>query len=270
MRHSSGIRCSTNCRAIAYCQRASVFHSVRRLLGSCPVRGGAKSLRICRINSMSLHKSPPAFPGSRFLIPTADAVDKKVREIAAGAKLEIEIALNAFDRLIPRCDLVLCKSGTSTLHVAAWTIPMIVVYRLNPILWHGFARWVIKSKKIALVNILAGNIDLVPGICPLARVESTGRGSRDRVAPKSCKAAGAAAKACVTGGYTRSARRFGECGGNRTRNGAKNLLISSLRPANRSSRRTTILMSDTDRRTRQSFDRRRQSVCDSATLSISF
>ena len=43
---------------------------------------------------------------------------------------------------------------------------MIVVYRLNPLLWHGVARWVIKTKKIALVNILAGNVDLVPEFVP--------------------------------------------------------------------------------------------------------
>jgi lipid-A-disaccharide synthase len=107
-----------------------------------------------------------AFPGSRFLIPTTSAADAIVRELCASSGLNLEIALNAFDQLIPQCDLVLCKSGTSTLHVAAWGIPMIVVYRLNPILWHGVARWVIKSKKIALVNILAGNIDLVPEIVP--------------------------------------------------------------------------------------------------------
>ena len=107
-----------------------------------------------------------AFPGSRFLIPTTSAVDSTVRETAASAGLDIEIELNAFDSMIPCCDLVICKSGTSTLHVAAWGVPMIVVYRLNPLLWHGAARWLIKTKKIALVNILAGNTDLVPEFVP--------------------------------------------------------------------------------------------------------
>lgn len=74
--------------------------------------------------------------------------------------------LNGFDELIPQCDLCLCKSGTSTLHVAAYGVPMIVVYRVSPILWHGAGRWLIKTKKIALVNILAGQIDLVPEFIP--------------------------------------------------------------------------------------------------------
>jgi lipid-A-disaccharide synthase len=110
------------------------------------------------------------FPGTRFLIPTTSGVDEIVRRLVRESETvdasKFEIVLDGFDALIPRCDLVLCKSGTSTLHVAAWGVPMIVVYRINPLLWHGAGRWVIKTKKIALVNILAGNIDLVPEFVP--------------------------------------------------------------------------------------------------------
>jgi lipid A disaccharide synthetase len=50
--------------------------------------------------------------------------------------------------------------------VAAWRVPMIVVYRVNPLVWHLAGRWLIKTKKIAMVNILAGQIDLVPEFIP--------------------------------------------------------------------------------------------------------
>ena len=43
---------------------------------------------------------------------------------------------------------------------------MIVVYRVNPILWHLAARWLLRTRKIAMVNILAGQIDLVPEFIP--------------------------------------------------------------------------------------------------------
>jgi lipid-A-disaccharide synthase len=108
-----------------------------------------------------------AFPQAKFLIPTTPAVDGMVRSgVSASLAGQVEIAMNQFDSLIPRCDLVVCKSGTSTLHVAAWGVPMIVVYRINPVLWHAAGRWVITTRKIALVNILAGNIDLVPEFVP--------------------------------------------------------------------------------------------------------
>lgn len=106
-----------------------------------------------------------AFPDASFLIPTTPSVHSLVTEMAADAK-GVEIRQDAFDELIPRCDLCLTKSGTSTVHVAAWGVPMIVVYRINPILWHGVGRWLVKTRKIAMVNILAGQVDLVPEFIP--------------------------------------------------------------------------------------------------------
>jgi lipid-A-disaccharide synthase len=123
------------------------------------------------------------FSFARFLIPTTLAVDALVRQMllhgsgraTVKGKLEgdsgdcpsnVEVVLGGFDALIPRCDLCITKSGTSTLHVAAWNVPMIVVYRVNPLLWHAAARWLIRTRKIAMVNILAGQIDLVPEFIP--------------------------------------------------------------------------------------------------------
>jgi lipid-A-disaccharide synthase len=42
------------------------------------------------------------------------------------------------------------------LHVAAHGVPMVVVYRGNPVLWHAVGRWVIKARTYSLVNILSG------------------------------------------------------------------------------------------------------------------
>ncbi len=108
------------------------------------------------------------YPEVRFLFPTTPAghsiVVTQLAEAASG--LRVEIDQNAFDRLIPQCDLVLCKSGTSTVHVAAYAVPMIVVYRINTLLWKMAGQFLIKTPKIAMVNILAGNIDLVPEYIP--------------------------------------------------------------------------------------------------------
>jgi lipid-A-disaccharide synthase len=105
------------------------------------------------------------FSQVRFLIPTTSSVHTLVQEMARG-RSDLEIKLDAFDEFVPRCDLCITKSGTSTVHVAAYHVPMIVVYRINPILWHLAARWLIKTKKIAMVNILAGQVELVPEFIP--------------------------------------------------------------------------------------------------------
>lgn len=122
------------------------------------------------------------FPGAKFLVPTTPAsqhiVMRMINEHGFGSMLVhlndampqargvFTVKLDAFDEFIPQCDLCLCKSGTSTLHVAAYCVPMIVVYRVNRVAWHALGRWLVKSKKIALVNILAGNVDLVPEFVP--------------------------------------------------------------------------------------------------------
>ena len=109
------------------------------------------------------------FPGARFVIPTTPAGHAKVEALLKcqpDNSLDVTVKQNAFDELISTCDLVLCKSGTSTVHVAAWGVPMVVVYRVNTLAWHAVGRWLIKTPKIAMVNILAGNVELVPEFIP--------------------------------------------------------------------------------------------------------
>ena len=113
-----------------------------------------------------MHALAREFPKVKFLVPTTAASNALVTEMLSGVGLKTTIEQDAFDRLIPQCDLVITKSGTSTVHVAAWRVPMIVVYRVNRLLWHGVARWLLRTKKIAMVNILAGQIDLVPEFIP--------------------------------------------------------------------------------------------------------
>jgi lipid-A-disaccharide synthase len=56
--------------------------------------------------------------------------------------------------MVPQCDLCITVSGTATLHVAGYGIPMIVVYRGSPILWHLIGRWLVKTRTYSLVNLL--------------------------------------------------------------------------------------------------------------------
>jgi lipid-A-disaccharide synthase len=102
-----------------------------------------------------------AFPDARFLVPTTAATDRVVRTMAQrGAanlgRADVEIKQDGFDELVPRCDLCLTVSGTATLHVAGYNVPMIVVYHGNPVLWHALGRWLVKIPTKTLVNLLAG------------------------------------------------------------------------------------------------------------------
>ena len=106
-----------------------------------------------------------AHPKARFLLPTTPA-GHDIVSATCPTRIDCHVRQDAFDALIPQCDLVLCKSGTSTVHVAAYGVPMVVVYRINTVLWQTVGRWLVKTPKIAMVNILAGNVDVVPEFIP--------------------------------------------------------------------------------------------------------
>lgn len=112
-----------------------------------------------------------AFPGTGFLVPTTPSTHAVASEFAAAATdlPELQLAQDAVDEMIPRCDLCIAKSGTTTLHVAAHGVPMIIVYRLDPFVMRLGARLIVKTKSIGLVNLLSGPAvedRIVPEIFP--------------------------------------------------------------------------------------------------------
>ena len=90
----------------------------------------------------------------RFLLAKYSSIAPK--EEAEGVETigPFTIGLNQFNQLVPRCDLCLTVSGTATLHAAGHGAPQIVVYQINPLLWHLAARWLINTRTFSLVNLL--------------------------------------------------------------------------------------------------------------------
>ena len=106
------------------------------------------------------------FPGAKFLVPTTAGTDSVVRSLVHGTT-DIEYRQNAFDDLVPRCDLCITVSGTATLHLAGHLVPMLVVYRVTPFIWHVFGRWLVHTRTFALVNLLnEGRKHIVPEFIP--------------------------------------------------------------------------------------------------------
>jgi len=106
------------------------------------------------------------FPGVKFLVPTTAGTDAVVRSLTADLS-DVECKENAFDEIVPRCDLCITVSGTATLHVAGHLVPMLVVYRVTPFIWHAFGRWLVRTRTFALVNLLnEGRRHIVPEFVP--------------------------------------------------------------------------------------------------------
>ena len=105
------------------------------------------------------------FPQARFLVPTTPGTHPIVEQLSKGHD-SIDYGLDRFDEMVPQCDLCLTVSGTATLHVAAYGIPMIVVYRSSPLSWHLLGRWLIKTRTYSLVNLLNSRNHIVPEFIP--------------------------------------------------------------------------------------------------------
>lgn len=115
-----------------------------------------------------------ALPEISFVVPTTEATDPHVHEVLTRHSLGrfraqpvVKVFLNDFDRVVQQCDLCLTVSGTATLHVASFGVPMIVVYRASPLAWHLLGRWLIRTRTFSLVNLLSpSGKHLVPEYIP--------------------------------------------------------------------------------------------------------
>lgn len=79
--------------------------------------------------------------------------------------LTIQYQIGEVFSMARRSDLALVASGSATLQVAAAGCPMLVLYQSNPLLWHLIGRWLVRTRFLSLVNILARK-ELVPEFMP--------------------------------------------------------------------------------------------------------
>lgn len=106
------------------------------------------------------------FPNAKFLVPTTDITHAKAAELSRGFP-NLTQALNGFDQIVPQCDFCLSVSGTAALHIAAYNVPFVIVYRVNPLHWHFAGRWIVKTRTYSLVNIFSGQSQhIVPEFIP--------------------------------------------------------------------------------------------------------
>ena len=117
--------------------------------------------------------------GARFLIPSTPSTHALVSELLAAALAaefspladQFELLEGGINRMLPRCDVCIAKSGTTTLQVAAFGVPMIIVYHVPPLTWHVLGRWlrkwVVTTRHVGMPNILADHSGRSPADGPL-------------------------------------------------------------------------------------------------------
>lgn len=105
------------------------------------------------------------YPGIKF---TTVALNEKTRQTLNYQQLpqfSCEYAIGSVYDTARASDFAVVASGSATLQVAAAGCPMVVMYQSSKLLWHLVGRWLVTTKYLSLVNILAQQ-QLVPEFMP--------------------------------------------------------------------------------------------------------
>lgn len=90
-----------------------------------------------------------------------------IRHAAGGGDLPqgCRIVRDQTNELLSRSHFAVAVSGTVTLQAAWLGVPMVIVYRVDRVAYNLLGRWLIRTPRLALVNILAGR-KVVPELMP--------------------------------------------------------------------------------------------------------
>ena len=105
------------------------------------------------------------YPGASFV---AVAVDNEREQLLKQTQIhgfECEYVIGSVNDTASGVDFTIVTSGSATLEVTAAGCPMVIMYQSSRILWKLVGWWLIKSKYLSLVNILADK-ELVPEFMP--------------------------------------------------------------------------------------------------------
>jgi lipid-A-disaccharide synthase len=107
------------------------------------------------------------WPESRCTFTAADEPSRElIWKLAKGA--DIDIAVGRTREVLAESHFAVTKSGTVTLELAHFGVPMVIFHRTSwmlGLLRHLFGRWGISTASFSLVNILAGR-KIVPELMP--------------------------------------------------------------------------------------------------------
>ena len=97
-----------------------------------------------------------------FTAVTENAAER-IRTAADGANLPVEV--HRTGEVLAESHFAVAVSGTVTLQVAHFGVPMVVLYRVGRVGYHLLGRWILRTRQLSLVNILAGR-KIVPELMP--------------------------------------------------------------------------------------------------------
>ena len=105
------------------------------------------------------------YPQASFIAVAVDNEREQLLKKTQIGGFECEYNIGSVSVAAGAVDFTIVTSGSATLEVTAAGCPMVIMYQSSRILWQLVGRWLIKTKYLSLVNILAGK-ELVPEFMP--------------------------------------------------------------------------------------------------------
>jgi lipid-A-disaccharide synthase len=105
------------------------------------------------------------YPAASFVTVAVDNEREQLLKQTQIYGFECEYVIGSVKDTASKVDFTIVTSGSATLEVTAAGCPMVIMYQSSRILWKLVGWWLIKSKYLSLVNILAGR-ELVPEFMP--------------------------------------------------------------------------------------------------------
>lgn len=93
-----------------------------------------------------------------------------IHDVAPEMPLACFVVKERLDAVLSWAEFALVCSGTATLDVARFNVPMVAMYRIDPLSHHLVARWVLTTPDRALPNLAAGR-RIVPEFIPFSGSE---------------------------------------------------------------------------------------------------
>ena len=104
-------------------------------------------------------------PKATFIAVAADNKKKEILQASHIPSFKCYYTVDSVHSQARQADFVIVASGSATLQVAAAGCPMAIMYQSSKFMWHTVGRWLLKTKHLSLVNILAQK-ELAPEFMP--------------------------------------------------------------------------------------------------------
>ncbi len=131
------------------------FNTEQVVLGLLP---GSRKQEVAALWPVMLNTARKLYSQGRVsqvkIVKAAHVPAEMYRQEMTDEDAFMELTEEPLQRVLPQLDVALVASGTATLEVGYFGVPMVIVYRVQA-LTYWLAKWLVKIKYIGLVNIVA-------------------------------------------------------------------------------------------------------------------